>query len=94
MDAMNTQWWGDNFILQIKDMISETCRLKNVPDCEFFVNKRDYPNLKFHCYNNNNGIEGEVVEPYGFLFDKNDKDPNDDIDERSKNNTIYYIVDL
>ncbi len=25
-----TQWWGDNFNFQLKDMISETCRLRDV----------------------------------------------------------------
>ena len=25
-----TQWWGDSFLLQIKDMIAETCRCREV----------------------------------------------------------------
>ena len=33
-------------------------------DCEFFINKRDYPQLK-----------ADGSEPYGFLFDRDDKDP-------------------
>lgn len=76
-DIMQTQWWGDNFLFQIKDMICETCRCKEVPDCDFFVNKRDYPQLKFN-ENANNGT-GAPVEPYGFIFNKDDRDPAQDV---------------
>jgi hypothetical protein len=68
--------WGDQFLLQVKDMLAETCRLRDVSDCEFFVNKRDYPQLKYHMGSNN---EGYPVEPYGFIFDKDDRDPVSDI---------------
>jgi hypothetical protein len=67
-----TQWWGDHFLFQLKDMISETCRLREVPDCDFFVNKRDYPQLK---YNDEIG----PVEPYGFIYDCDDRDPSEDV---------------
>lgn len=43
-----SQWWGDQFLFQLKDMLAETCAQRTVPDCEFFLNKRDYPQLKFH----------------------------------------------
>lgn len=45
-------------------MIAEACRLRYIPDCEFFINKRDYPNMKF------NVDRGVPVEPYGFIHDK------------------------
>lgn len=50
------------------------CRERNIPDCEFFLNKRDYPQLKV------NVERGIPVEPYGFIFDKDDRIPEDDID--------------
>ena len=27
-------------------MLHELCGSRHVPDCEFFINKRDYPHLK------------------------------------------------
>lgn len=71
-------YWGDQFLLQLKDMLAETCRVRKVMDCEFFVNKRDYPQLKFHSTNEGTG-EGYPVEPYGFVFDKDDRDPSVDV---------------
>jgi hypothetical protein len=53
-------------------MFADLCSNRQIPDCEFFVNKRDYPQLKF---NTSLG----AVEPYGFLFDKDDRDPSQDI---------------
>lgn len=55
-------------------MLGEACRLRNIPDCEFFLNKRDYPQLKV------NVPRGVPVEPYGFIFDKDDRDPDQDVD--------------
>lgn len=69
----SVQYWGDHFLLQLKDMFSELCRQRQIPDCEFFLNKRDYPQLKY------NPIHQEPVEPYGFLFDRNDRDVSQDI---------------
>lgn len=88
-----SQWWGDRFLLQIKDMIAETCSMRTVPDCEFFVNKRDYPQLKFHCLppgtdsmdveasgdEQPSEVAGVAAEPYGFIFDRDDRDPSQDI---------------
>eukprot|EP01038_Epipyxis_sp_PR26KG_P014521 gene14521-19494_t len=71
----DNQWWGDHFLLQLKDMFSEACHNRSIPDCEFFINKRDYPHLKFN--NDRNG--GIPVEPYGFIYDKDDRDPNQDV---------------
>jgi hypothetical protein len=45
-----------------------------MPDSEFFLNKRDYPQLKV------NVAKGVPVEPYGFIFDKDDRDPDQDVD--------------
>ena len=74
-EALGNQYWGDHFLLQIKDMLAETCKQRVVPDCEFFVNKRDYPHLKF-----NESIAGGIpVEPYGFIFDKDDRVPEEDL---------------
>jgi hypothetical protein len=73
----NTQWWGDHFLFQLKDMVAETCNQRHVPDCEFFINKRDYPQLKFNT--SINGGQGMPVEPYGFIFDKDDRDPAQDV---------------
>jgi hypothetical protein len=50
-----SQWWGDQFLFQLKDMLAETCAKRVVPDCEFFLNKRDYPQLKFHPQDDLNG---------------------------------------
>lgn len=72
------QYWGDHFLLALKDMFSELCRSREVPDCEFFLNKRDYPQLKF---NDDASFPGgpQAVEPYGFIYDKNDREPTEDI---------------
>ena len=77
------QWWSDHFLFQLKDMIAETCRKRDIPDCDFFINKRDYPQLKFHK-DNDDVKEGDIcngipVEPYGFIFDKDDSNPDDDV---------------
>ena len=56
-----TQWWGDHFLFQLKDMLSETCRLRQVPDCEFFINKRDYPHLKFHVEPSSGSSDGAAA---------------------------------
>jgi hypothetical protein len=66
------QWWGDQFLFQLKDMIAETCNNRVLPDCDFFINKRDYPQLKYN-------MKLGPVEPYGFIFNKDDRDPEHDI---------------
>lgn len=69
-----TQWWGDHFLFQLKDMIAETCNNRYVPNCEFFINKRDYPQLKYNAQMN------RVVEPYGFIFNRDDRYEDQDVD--------------
>ena len=73
-DKNNMQYWGDHFLSPLRDMLGEACRERNIPDCEFFLNKRDYPQLKF------NVPKRVPVEPYGFIFDKDDRDPEQDVD--------------
>lgn len=71
----SNQYLGDHFLLQIKDMLSDACNNRIIPDCEFFVNKRDYPHLKFNA-----DIAGGIpVEPYGFIYDRDDKEPSQDL---------------
>ena len=45
-DKKRIQFWGDHFLSPLRDMLEEACRLRSLPDCEFFLNKRDYPQLK------------------------------------------------
>lgn len=71
--AESNQFWGDHFLLQLKDMFAELCRTRKVPDCEFFINKRDYPQLKY------NGSTERAVEPYGFIFDRDDRKEDEDL---------------
>eukprot|EP01039_Chlorochromonas_danica_P002692 gene2692-2942_t len=71
--AESNQFWGDHFLLQLKDMFAELCRTRKVPDCEFFINKRDYPQLKY------NGSTERAVEPYGFIFNRDDRREDEDL---------------
>jgi hypothetical protein len=56
-------FWGDQHLPQMKDMIQKTAerareRGRPLSDCDFFLNKRDYPQLK-----------ADLTEPYDFLYD-------------------------
>lgn len=73
-DKTKSQHWGDHFLAPLRDMLGEACRERSIPDCEFFLNKRDYPQLKV------NVPRGVPVEPYGFIYDKDDRDPEQDVD--------------
>mmetsp|Transcript_12624 Transcript_12624/g.25747 ORF Transcript_12624/g.25747 Transcript_12624/m.25747 type:complete len:673 (-) Transcript_12624:51-2069(-) len=79
-----TQYWGDHFSSPLRDMLVEACRERSIPDCEFFINKRDYPHLKV------NVEKGEPVEPYGFIFDKDDRDPSQDVDLHPAHKYTHY----
>ncbi|CAM9152456.1 unnamed protein product [Choristocarpus tenellus] len=58
----------------LRDLLEEACSERAVADCEFFINKRDYPQLKF---NPNTKLP---VEPYGFIYNKDDsRDPEQDV---------------
>jgi len=87
-DRDKMQYWGDHFLAPLRDMLGEACRERDMPDCEFFLNKRDYPQLKI------NVPRGVPVEPYGFIFDKDDRDPEQDVDlvEEHKFKTYAPIV--
>lgn len=74
-DRDKIQFWGDQFLAALRDMLAEACRLRSLPDCEFFLNKRDYPQLKVNIPRG-----GVPVEPYGFIFDKDDRIPEEDVD--------------
>lgn len=54
--------WGDHYMMQLKHMLITVGRERTVPDCEFFINKRDHPQLK-----------KDLTEPYGFLFDSEEE---------------------
>mmetsp|Transcript_24651 Transcript_24651/g.41985 ORF Transcript_24651/g.41985 Transcript_24651/m.41985 type:complete len:682 (+) Transcript_24651:158-2203(+) len=74
-DRDKMQYWGDQFLAALRDMLGEACRERKLPDCEFFLNKRDYPQLKVNIPKG-----GLPVEPYGFIFDKDDRDPEQDVE--------------
>lgn len=61
------QYWGDHFVSPLRDLLEQACKERDVADCEFFINKRDYPQLKF------NPDTLKPVEPYGFIYDKDDR---------------------
>ena len=54
--------WGDNLLLPFKHMLETLCAERDVPDVDFFFNKRDYPQLKAN----------PAKEPYDFCFDDPD----------------------
>eukprot|EP00816_Leptocylindrus_hargravesii_P013174 CAMPEP_0196808768 /NCGR_PEP_ID=MMETSP1362-20130617/8757_1 /TAXON_ID=163516 /ORGANISM="Leptocylindrus danicus, Strain CCMP1856" /LENGTH=662 /DNA_ID=CAMNT_0042183225 /DNA_START=171 /DNA_END=2159 /DNA_ORIENTATION=+ len=80
----DTQFWGDHFLAPLRDMLAEACRLRKIPDCEFFLNKRDYPQLKV------NVDRGVPVEPYGFIWNKDDRDPEQDVDLQAEHKFATY----
>jgi len=87
-DKKNMQYWGDQFLAPLRDMLGEACRTRRIPDCEFFINKRDYPQLKVNVRQG-----GVPVEPYGFIFDKDDRNPDEDVElARCKFNSYAPIV--
>eukprot|EP00934_Nitzschia_sp_Nitz4_P003625 Nitzschia sp. Nitz4//scaffold318_size20451//5902//7917//NITZ4_008647-RA/size20451-processed-gene-0.3-mRNA-1//-1//CDS//3329547555//3615//frame0 len=87
-DTSKLQHWGDQFLSPLRDALAEACNQRQIPDCEFFLNKRDYPQLKV------NVPRGVPVEPYGFIFDKDDRDPDQDVElvEEHKFKTYAPIV--
>lgn len=46
----NEHWqvWMDFFLVQIREMLEATCHHHYVPDVEFFINKRDSPQMPIH----------------------------------------------
>jgi len=84
-DRDKMQFWGDQFLAALRDMLGEACRERMLPDCEFFLNKRDYPQLKVNIPRG-----GVPVEPYGFIFDKDDRNPEEDVDLFADHNFPTY----
>lgn len=68
-----SQFWGDQFLSPWRDLLHHLCDKRQVADCELFLNKRDYPHLKV------NVERGLAVEPYGFVYDRDDRDPSQDV---------------
>ena len=54
-------YWGDSYLPQLKDLLVACGRERKIPDCEFFINKRDYPHLRKN-----------LTEPYEFCFPEQD----------------------
>ena len=50
--------WGQFFVRDYLEMLERTCATRIVPDIEFFLNKRDHPQLK-----------RDLTEPYDFVWD-------------------------
>eukprot|EP00904_Undaria_pinnatifida_P007460 jgi/Undpi1/3844/HiC_scaffold_16.g07213.m1 len=55
---LHSQYWGDHFVSPLRDLLEQACAERDIADCEFFINKRDYPQLKF------NPSSLKPVEPY------------------------------
>lgn len=53
---------NDSGINMIKDMLNTLCEKRTIPDCEFFIHKRDFPLLSLHGY-----------DPYTALVSENTK---------------------
>lgn len=51
---------GDNNVVIIHDMFAQLCEKREVPDVEFFVNRRDFPLLRTN-----------ETEPYNHIYDSN-----------------------
>ncbi len=45
-NVMPDNVWGPEYLASIKDMLDETCARHSVPDCDFVVNKRDFPQMR------------------------------------------------
>jgi hypothetical protein len=60
-NVASTNFWGDAYLAQLKHMLLALCAERAVPDCEFFINKRDFPQLKRNA-----------TEPYDFIYASDD----------------------
>jgi hypothetical protein len=54
--------WGGHGLVPLRNMLSQLCRERRIHDCEFFVNKRDTPQLK-----------KDATEPFDELLDSHDE---------------------
>jgi hypothetical protein len=67
--------WGPEYLASIRDMLDETCLRHGVPDCDFVVNKRDYPQLRkavgrepYERYVHTSKLDREVYSVYLPVF--------------------------
>jgi hypothetical protein len=72
------QYISDQYLMELRDFLDNVCKFRDIPDCEFFINKRDYPQIK-----------KTLSEPYGFMFNKNDKNKDEDV-PLTRNKYKYY----
>jgi hypothetical protein len=56
-NVASPHFWSDHYLAQLKHMLLALAAQRAVPDVEFFINKRDFPQLK-----------RDASEPYDFLF--------------------------
>lgn len=71
------QWWANAGIIdnvqtpdgwstarnaELKEMLEKTCESILVPDCDFFLNKRDFPHFHYDLFSQ------QLKEPYPFLY--------------------------
>jgi hypothetical protein len=61
-NVASPNFWNDSYLPQLKHLLLTLCARRRVPDCEFFINKRDFPQLKRNR-----------TEPYDFLFAADDE---------------------
>jgi hypothetical protein len=61
---------GETNYAQIKSMFLELCKDRQIPDIEFFVNKRDFPILTKNGTEAYNNIYGDNVPLKSYKFDK------------------------
>lgn len=52
--------WMDFFLAPLREMLEAACELRDMPDCEFFINKRDHPQL----------LKDPTLDPTPFINDK------------------------
>lgn len=57
--------WGQHLVTSIVDMLYHLTQCKKIKDKSFFINKRDYPQLRY-----------DLTEPYDFLFPEKTKIPD------------------
>lgn len=56
-NEMSKNVWGEHLTIQLRDLLIQVCSERQIPDMEFFINKRDFPQLK--C---------DLSEPYDFIY--------------------------
>lgn len=97
----------DRATILLLNRLEDACKHRNIADCEFFINKRDYPHLKVRgvlvlmetlsAMSNRRRdlvllLQENLSEPYGFLFDKDDRNPADDIPLTSHKYATYAPI--